>query len=615
MSKVKDIQSKTFGSIAAIQTLVENYPSLKNTDSIMESIDIGTSLGYMLSLLRVIGLTQTDIYNWLSKILCGEAIWTDDMKETLTASSEKATGGILNAIEYAIKGILFANIKDLFGGCPVEPMIPDWLIEESSVNIDGESGKGLKVNIAMIDTFGTLQNCPCDDFGSIFYFDTKPNIYNLDYNVNTVYKSSDFNAFLWYIINKSGADGKLWDNRVNVQSDLLASVVNIGTDDNPIYTWPLSEAFFDSSVQDGKITDGNKTITKKSIMCCRYIDSGNITDGDGIIKVTLPENRYRYKSKNGSFYINRTIFEFNYDYIFSLKLFDTKTLVANIINSMLSLSSTIGVGVTFEKNIVKQQVSEMVKNIMTAQSDEDIEQQPCVNTFTNEQFDNAMKRAEMAKNGEFDLDGTLVNVNEVDTGLIVDKIKKISQSEDQQGAINDALTSISDTISNAPEISVDMKFACDVSFIYNFLQQTVTEIVMQILSPKVTMLYAINSAIMGDISDIKGWEQNFTFHSINDLLSKLRNLIENIIKQCLELILKELFNFLMEKLGPIIKIFTMRLLLETVRDYKDLILQLITNCGMLPLNIARYADGTLNIDDVRYADIVPMQTAPGNNNC
>ena len=32
MSKVKDTQHNTFGAIAAIQTIVENYPSLKNSD-------------------------------------------------------------------------------------------------------------------------------------------------------------------------------------------------------------------------------------------------------------------------------------------------------------------------------------------------------------------------------------------------------------------------------------------------------------------------------------------------------------------------------------------------------------------------------------------------------
>ena len=88
-----------------------------------------------------------------------------------------------------------------------------------------------------------------------------------------------------------------------------------------------------------------------------------------------------------------------------------------------------------------------------------------------------------------------------------------------------------------------------------------------------------------------------------------------IIKQVLDILIKQLFQFLKDKLMPIIKIFTMQLLLETIRDYKDLITQLITVCGMLGIKIATYADGTLNIDDVNYADIVPSKISPINSNC
>lgn len=619
MPKVRDTQSRTFGSIAAIQTLVDNYPSLKNTDSIMESLDVGTSLGYMLSLLRIIGVTQFDLYDLVAKLLCGQSFFSGEGKSPAQEKSEKAANGILDAIEYAVKIALFANIKDLFGGCPINVMIPDWMIEESGTGMDPDGNDGIKINIGLIDTFGVLNACPCDSKGSIFYFDTKPTIYGDEYKVNDVYKSSDFNAVLWYVINKSGASGVMWDNRVNVQSDLLSSVQEIEKDGKTTYVWPLRNEFFDNPdyKDGGKIPDivTGKKITKKNILRCRYINTGNVTDGDGLIKVTLPESRYRYRDPGTGFYINRTIFEFNYDYIFSLHLFDAKTLVANIINTMLSLGSTIGVGVRFQKNLVREKVSEMVKNVMASESDDENEDQGCATKFSNQQYDIMYKNAEMARNGNYQMGNRIVNSAEIDTDLIVDKIKNISQSEKQDEAIKDALSTISSESHNVPDISVDMNLACDFSFIYKFLEQTVTEIVMQIMSPKITMLYAMNSAMMGDITNLEEWQKNFTFHTIDEFFAKMRNLILNIIKQCLDLILKEIFKYLMDKIGPLLKLFTLQLLLETIRDYKDLILQLITTCGMLGIKIATYADGTLNIDDVRYADIVPLQTAPGKNNC
>ena len=45
--------------------------------------------------------------------------------------------------------VLFANIKDLFLGCQIEPFIPEWLLEES----DYDSKVGLSVPITKIDMF------------------------------------------------------------------------------------------------------------------------------------------------------------------------------------------------------------------------------------------------------------------------------------------------------------------------------------------------------------------------------------------------------------------------------------------------------------------------------
>ena len=57
----------------------------------------------------------------------------------------------------------------------------------------------------------------------------------------------------------------------------------------------------------------------------------------------------------------------------------------------------------------------------------------------------------------------------------------------------------------------------------------------------------------------------------------------------------------------------MELLLETIRDYKDLIIQLITVCGIgIPFVLQNTEN--LVIDDVRYADIVPILEVP-NNDC
>jgi hypothetical protein len=96
-----------------------------------------------------------------------------------------------------------------------------------------------------------------------------------------------------------------------------------------------------------------------------------------------------------------------------------------------------------------------------------------------------------------------------------------------------------------------------------------------------------------------------------EFVAKFSNLILNAIRQIIDILIKELMNFLMEYLTPMIKIFAMELLLETIRDYKDLINQIIATC-VIP--IPSFAREGLVLDDVRYADIVPVLEAP-NNDC
>ena len=139
------------------------------------------------------------------------------------------------------------------------------------------------------------------------------------------------------------------------------------------------------------------------------------------------------------------------------------------------------------------------------------------------------------------------------------------------------------------------------------------ELVLQILSPKVMFLYYINTYIMGSVTNIEEWKEAFSINSLDELFAKLSNLIISSCKQIIDIFVKQFLNFLLEKISPMLKILTMELLLETIRDYKDLIIQLITVCGIgIPLSLQN--TGNLVIDDVRYADIVPILEVP-NNDC
>lgn len=142
MSTIADLKTRTLGSIAAIQTLLERYPVL-TTNANLDGEN--TSFGFMLNVLKIIGVTKEDIIEWVSNILCG-----------------KGTDGFLVGLEEAVKGILLANVKKLFT-CDINPIIPNDLMYPNESDENKVTGEGLSLSLDTVDMFGYLNNCPTNE--------------------------------------------------------------------------------------------------------------------------------------------------------------------------------------------------------------------------------------------------------------------------------------------------------------------------------------------------------------------------------------------------------------------------------------------------------------------
>ena len=102
----------------------------------------------------------------------------------------------------------------------------------------------------------------------------------------------------------------------------------------------------------------------------------------------------------------------------------------------------------------------------------------------------------------------------------------------------------------------------------------------------------------GNADDLKSWETFF---------GTFGNLIKSVAKKIKDIIIQELYAFAMDKLKPLLELYTNKLLLETIRDYKDLLVNLKRLC--LPSNSSN--GGTTHlIDKVDYADIIPSKNKP-----
>lgn len=599
MSQASDIQNKTYGSIAAMQTIVNSYPKLNIVSSILDALHTTSPLVFILNILRILGITQTEIVEWLTKLLCGD----EDEENTISniEATGKGTNGLLNVIEYAIKGILFANIKDMFLGCEINPLISSTLLDEQT----NTTSIGINVPIGSIDMFGVLSKCPVNDKDSIYYFDSKPNIFGENYTPEGLKYSTDFNAFLWHVINRSPSNGDVWDNRNFVKKYLL------NTDE--VFTKFFNQTNEYPSTGHTVTTKNSDKYKYKPILRCKYINSGAINEGGAVVNVTLPTDTYTHKIQIGTYQerFPRTIFEFNYDFIFGLKLFNSKTLVANIINAMLGLSTEIHLDFSIEKQIIRNKVKIIIQNLIKEDGTET--EALCATSFSNKDYDDMLTKSNSYIYNSVNTYNDSAQLNATDIENIINKIQKLETSSSVDESLMDLLNTTTEILKNKEDASYSTNFGFDLSFIYVFIQELMTELVLQILSPKVMFLYYINTYIMGSVTNMEEWKKAFSINSLDEFFAKFSNLIISLCKQIIEILIKQLLNFLLEKISPMLKILTMELLLETIRDYKDLIIQLITACGIgIPFSLSNTEN--LVIDDVRYADIVPILEVP-NNDC
>jgi hypothetical protein len=599
MSQASDIQNKTYGSIAAMQTIVNSYPKLNIVSSILDALHTTSPLVFILNILRILGITQTEIVEWLTKLLCGD----EDEENTISniEATGKGTNGLLNVIEYAIKGILFANIKDMFLGCEINPLISSTLLDEQT----NTTSIGINVPIGSIDMFGILSKCPVNDKDSIYYFDSKPNIFGENYTPEGLKYSTDFNAFLWHVINRSPSNGDVWDNRNFVKKYLL------NTDE--VFTKFFNQTNEYPSTGHTVTTKNSDKYKYKPILRCKYINSGAINEGGAVVNVTLPTDTYTHKIQIGTYQerFPRTIFEFNYDFIFGLKLFNSKTLVANIINAMLGLSTEIHLDFSIEKQIIRNKVKIIIQNLIKEDGTET--EALCATSFSNKDYDDMLTKSNSYIYNSVNTYNDSAQLNATDIENIINKIQKLETSSSVDESLMDLLNTTTEILKNKEDTSYSTNFGFDLSFIYVFIQELMTELVLQILSPKVMFLYYINTYIMGSVTNMEEWKKAFSINSLDEFFAKFSNLIISLCKQIIEILIKQLLNFLLEKISPMLKILTMELLLETIRDYKDLIIQLITACGIgIPFSLSNTEN--LVIDDVRYADIVPILEVP-NNDC
>ena len=301
-------------------------------------------------------------------------------------------------------------------------------------------------------------------------------------------------------------------------------------------------------------------------------------------EVTVENNKYGDLAKDlMECYPGLTVFEFNYDYVMSIKLFDAKVLAHSLMESVLNMNMGFSVGLGMRHQEGTETIKEIIKNILET---DDSEINDCYYTFDNTKYDSLLRKAE-EKRARQERFGNVTH----ETGLfdsvndILNEYDANAELHEQVDVLHRAITQAAVTVSEGVEESD--KFDVEFNFIFDLIEALTTAIVNGILSPKVLMLLEVNQKIMGGT-----WEK-FT---LKDLIQALRAIIVAIVKEIRDMVIQELSKLVLNTLEPIIQMIASILLREQFDNYSDAILEIIRNCFS-----NKYEDSKL--DTVDYADI------------
>lgn len=317
---------------------------------------------------------------------------------------------------------------------------------------------------------------------------------------------------------------------------------------------------------------------------------------------------------NGSMTIgfNKTLFEFDYDYISSIKIYDTKVLLASIMRALANLS--IDAALSLKTSETKEMIRGVVQNIVTdVMNEEEMLDIGEYFKFSNEKYDELLQNAQKNIQENFssdDEDELIFALSQAGNGTL--------STSQQQSAVTHAITIASSATTAAQNgMAGEDKYLFAGSGIFKYilemLKTTVTELIMSVLSPKVAMIYAVNCYIAGDFEG--KW-------SLSGFIKSMKNLITSIAKMILRQILDELYAFVFETLQLLVEKIMVELTMERIMFYirqlkalKALLKQAVNtiqNSPLLSLVLGKSASQSYlaSIDDVNYADIIPTQTEP-----
>ena len=414
--------------------------------------------------------------------------------------------------------------------------------------------------------------------------------------------------------------------------------------------WRVTRLLFDS--------DGTPNTKGKYSLPGEIAATKETTEGSDWVKYKYEGVQVEYNKKTGEYkftdktagakaliecYPGLTVYEFNYDYIMGMKLFDSKVVCKKLLEASTNHKYTANFSLTLNKQknkssypftSGKQRIVDLVRKII--ETDEE-EINDCFYMFSNEEYDELLEKTARLKYNQSPYtqgygDGQVIDLSSVDR--ILADYPDNGTLKEQKEVISHAIDAACAEIENnlLPEYQQN-KSSIKINFLTNVFQQLALCLVDCIMSPKVLMLLIINNSLMQ--------EDGTSPITTEQLMSMAKNVVTGLIKEVRDLIMQKILDYIVEFLTPIVLEIQSFITSEQFAAYMAIIKLLLNwyNKGVITLSRLNailasilskfkrngYSDDGESyevasiLDDVNYADIfkneINQEKEPIINNC
>lgn len=633
-----DSPNKVIGAINSMQTLIEHIPSWLFPISV-QSV---SPINFIIDVLHQLGITDFElidnivnlffnVQNAVEKYMNTPYVYkrlnnpTDEQKQYAEELPELPEPGyntydyvvvngvyyykttkiifneqspFLNGIEKETKGLIMNILSGLLS-CSIIPRIPDDYFDNNPDILP----KTIPINV--IDTSNLLSICPTTEIGKNFYSVDE------DMTPNTLYKSNDMNAMLWYeinrgtLINQSERNKLMWDSRL-IEKDFEDYYRDSAEKWNQ---WLASKSGW----------DGLFSVSGKTEQYEQYYESGKTENlplhpilqlyPSNIIGDSISVN-YHISHQTFS---GKTIYDFNTDYLENIQIFNPRHIIANMINNLLNgnVINSLNIELSLQNRIIDEQINRLIAKAIEV-DDENISD--CFFTFSNDELNEMIAEMETQRYSGKYLNSETSPVIKINEGYGLELLNQINST----ATINEKLETLTRSVyevSTIPETDEAIRISDKNSIGYNskwlndIIMAIVRPMIKSILSPKVMLLFVINFDMMGliNLDDI---------NTLDDVMKlfyrKIMGAIFSIIKYIKDKIIQYLLNLFLQKVKPLIDEYTLWLITEKLRSWKDLLVE--ASLCVVPVPFIPFNKNLTQIDNVRYADITQEQTEPESTN-